>query len=220
MKCGASLAARGFPDMQVAELTGLRHFDIVDRPAPDPGPGELQVKVAAIGICGSDMHAYSEGAVGESPCHYPMVIGHEPSGVVVKTGAGVSGFSAGDRGALEPALYCYHCEFCMRGQHNICAHLRFMSSGREPGYFRECVNIPVAKRFYISGFIKNPGSFVLDTGTTVGQAIILAGGLNDRGSDRRLTIIRVVAGKTVEVPVKMEDTVLPNDEIKVKSRFF
>jgi len=72
------------------------------------------------------------------------VIGHEPSGVVVKTGAGVSGFSAGDRGALEPALYCYHCEFCMRGQHNICAHLRFMSSGREPGYFRECVNIPVA----------------------------------------------------------------------------
>lgn len=84
----------------------------------------------------------------------------------------------------------------------------------------DIVNIPVAKRFYISGFIKNPGSFVLDTGTTVGQAIILAGGLNDRGSDRRLSIIRVVSGKTVEIPVKMEDAVLPNDEIKVKSRFF
>jgi polysaccharide export outer membrane protein len=84
----------------------------------------------------------------------------------------------------------------------------------------DIVNIPVAKRFYISGFIKNPGSFVLDTGTRVGQAIILAGGLNDRGSDRRLSIIRVVSGKTVEIPVKMEDTVLPNDEIKVKSRFF
>jgi polysaccharide export outer membrane protein len=84
----------------------------------------------------------------------------------------------------------------------------------------DIVNIPVAKRFYISGFIKNPGSFVLDTGTTVGQAIILAGGLNDRGSDRRLSIIRVVSGKTVEIPVKMEDTVLPSDEIKVKSRFF
>jgi len=84
----------------------------------------------------------------------------------------------------------------------------------------DIVNIPVAMRFYISGFIKNPGSFVLDTGTTVGQAIILAGGLNDRGSDRRLSVIRVVSGKTVEIPVKMEDTVLPNDEIKVKSRFF
>src|SRR5580700_10823576 len=105
--------------MQVAELIGLRHFDVVDRPLTDPGPGELQVRVTAIGICGSDMHAYSEGSVGESPCTYPIVIGHEPSGVVVKAGAGVTGISAGDRGALEPALYCYHCEFCRRGHHNI-----------------------------------------------------------------------------------------------------
>jgi len=106
--------------MQVAELTGLRRFEMVDRPVPEPGPGELQVRVSAIGICGSDMHAYSEGGVGESPCNYPMVIGHEPSGVVVKTGAGVTGFSPGDRGALEPALYCYHCEFCRRDG-TICA---------------------------------------------------------------------------------------------------
>ncbi|MGH9144472.1 MAG: polysaccharide biosynthesis/export family protein [Vicinamibacterales bacterium] len=84
----------------------------------------------------------------------------------------------------------------------------------------DIVNVPVAKRFYISGFIKNPGSFVLDTGTTVGQAIILAGGLTDRGSDRRLTVIRSVNGKPAEVPVKLEDNVQPNDEIKVKSRFF
>ena len=84
----------------------------------------------------------------------------------------------------------------------------------------DIVNVPVAKRFYISGFVKNPGSFVLDTGTTVGQAIILAGGLSDRGSDRRLKIGRVLNGKTVEISVSMEDKVLPNDEIKVKSRFF
>lgn len=84
----------------------------------------------------------------------------------------------------------------------------------------DIVNIPVAKRFYISGFVKNPGSFVLDTGTTVGQAIILAGGLSDRGSDRRIKIGRTVNGKTVEISVTMEDKVLPNDEIKVRSRFF
>jgi polysaccharide biosynthesis/export protein len=84
----------------------------------------------------------------------------------------------------------------------------------------DIVNVPVAKRFYISGFIKNPGSFVLDTGTTVGQAIILAGGLTDRGSDRRLSVIRNVNGKPVEIPVRMEDRVLADDEIKVKSRFF
>ena len=129
--------------MQVAELVRARHFEMVDRPTPEPGPGELQVRVSAIGICGSDMHAYSEGGVGETPNHYPMVIGHEPSGVVVKTGAGVTGISPGDRGSLEPALYCYHCEFCRRGRHNICAHLRFMSAGVEPGYFREYVNVPV-----------------------------------------------------------------------------
>jgi polysaccharide export outer membrane protein len=84
----------------------------------------------------------------------------------------------------------------------------------------DIVNVPVAKRFYISGFIKNPGSFVLDTGTTVAQAIILAGGLTDRGSDRRLSIIRSEGGKSVEISAKMEDRVQPNDEIKVKSRFF
>ena len=80
--------------------------------------------------------------------------------------------------------------------------------------------MPVAKRFYISGFVKNPGSFVLDTGTTVGQAIVLAGGLTDRGSDRRITIGRIVNGKTVEVPVKLEDKVQPNDEIKISRGFF
>jgi polysaccharide export outer membrane protein len=84
----------------------------------------------------------------------------------------------------------------------------------------DIVNVPVAKRFYISGFIKNPGSFVLDTGTTVAQAIILAGGLNDRGSDRRITIIRSESGKSVEISARLEDRVQPNDEIKVKSRFF
>lgn len=84
----------------------------------------------------------------------------------------------------------------------------------------DIVNVPIAKRFYISGFVKNPGSFVLDAGTTVGQAIILAGGLSDRGSDRRIRIGRVVSGKAVDIPASMEDKVLPNDEIKVKSRFF
>ena len=84
----------------------------------------------------------------------------------------------------------------------------------------DIVNIPVAKRFYISGFVKNPGSFVLDAGTTVSQAIILAGGLADRGSDRRIRIGRVVNGKSVDIDVKLDDKVLPNDEIKIRSRFF
>jgi hypothetical protein len=59
---------------RTAELTGVRQFQIVERSIPDPGPGEVQVRVAAVGVCGSDLHSYSEGAVGDSPCVYPMVI--------------------------------------------------------------------------------------------------------------------------------------------------
>jgi L-iditol 2-dehydrogenase len=129
--------------MQVAELTRLRHFDLVDRPLAEPGPGQLQVRVSAVGICGSDMHNYGEGGIGGAGCQYPQVLGHEPSGVIVKTGVGVTGFAPGDRGSLEPSLFCYHCHNCMRGRHNLCPNMRFMSSGPEPGYFREFVNIPV-----------------------------------------------------------------------------
>ena len=84
----------------------------------------------------------------------------------------------------------------------------------------DIVNVPVAKRFYISGFVKNPGSYVLDTGTTVSQAIILAGGLSERGTDRRIRVSRVVSGRTVDMSVEPEDKVLPSDEIKIRARFF
>jgi polysaccharide export outer membrane protein len=84
----------------------------------------------------------------------------------------------------------------------------------------DIVNVPVAKRFYISGFVKNPGSYVLDTGTTVSQAIILAGGLSERGTDRRIRVNRVVDGRTVDIGVELDDKVQPNDEIKIRARFF
>ena len=131
--------------MLVAELSDPRQFRLVDSAPPsDPAPGEIQVAVRAVGICGSDLHYFSEGGIGGARCIYPMVLGHEPAGVVVKTGAGVSGWATGDRVVMEPALYCYHCEFCMTGRHNVCANLRFLSvPGEEPGFFREFVNLPV-----------------------------------------------------------------------------
>src|SRR5579884_397537 len=128
--------------MLVAELVGQRQFRFAEQEIADPGPGEVQVRVNAVGICGSDVHSYAEGAIGDTPCVYPMVLGHEPAGTVLKTGAGVTGWSAGDRAALEPALYCYHCEFCLSGRHNICANIRFLSNPGYPGFFREFVNLP------------------------------------------------------------------------------
>jgi len=84
----------------------------------------------------------------------------------------------------------------------------------------DIINVPIAKRFFISGFVKNPGSYVLDTGMTVSQAIVLSGGLTDRGSDRRIKVTRTVKGKIVELSIDLDDKVLPNDEIKIPSRFF
>jgi len=84
----------------------------------------------------------------------------------------------------------------------------------------DIVNVPVAQRFFISGFVKNSGYYVLDSGTTVSQAIVLAGGLTERGSDRRIKIGRLVNGKMVDLSAELTDKVLPNDEIKIPSRIF
>ena len=130
--------------MRAAELISPSTFRFTDMVIDDPGPGEVQVRIEAVGVCGSDLHAYGEGAVGGTPNAYPMVLGHEPAGTIVKTGAGVTGLAVGDRGALEPAHYCYHCEFCLSGHHNVCANIRFLSTPGHPGFFRELVNLPVA----------------------------------------------------------------------------
>lgn len=130
--------------MRVAELVGHHRFRFIDQAPKDPGPGEIQVRVAAVGVCGSDLHYFSEGSIGDTACVYPMVLGHEPAGMVVRTGPGVTGWSPGDRAALEPAIYCYHCEHCRSGHHNVCASIRFLSMPGDPGFFREYVNLPAA----------------------------------------------------------------------------
>ena len=68
--------------------------------------------------------------------------------------------------------------------------------------------------------MRNPGFYILEPGMTVQQAVALSGGLTDRGSDRGITATRVVSGKAVDVPVKLEDAVMPNDTLNVRQRFF
>ena len=128
--------------MLVAQLTAPREFRLVHQDIEDPGPGEVQVRVDAVGVCGSDVHSYAEGGIGDTPSQFPMVLGHEPAGTVVKTGTGVTGWSVGDRAAFEPGIYCYHCEFCRSGRHNICENIRFLSNPGIPGFFRDFVNLP------------------------------------------------------------------------------
>jgi L-iditol 2-dehydrogenase len=147
--------------MQVAELTAPRQFRLAEGTVADPAPGEVQVRVGAVGICGSDLHAYREGGIGDMPCQFPMVLGHEPAGTVVKAGAGVTGWATGDRAALEPAIYCYHCEACRTGHHNVCVNVRFLSNPGLPGFFREFVNLPATNLLAI------PPHLSLDLATLV-----------------------------------------------------
>src|SRR3954471_6816374 len=84
----------------------------------------------------------------------------------------------------------------------------------------DILNIPKAQTFFITGQIRNSGSFVLEPGTTVQQAIAMAGGLTERGSDRRINASRLVNGKLTDVGLKMEDRVMPNDVITIGQRFF
>jgi L-iditol 2-dehydrogenase len=104
----------------------------------------MRVRVGAVGLCGSDLHNFSEGGIGDTTAQYPMVLGHEPAGIVDKLGPGASGWTPGDRVALEPAIYCYHCEFCRSGRHNVCANVRFLSMPGDPGFFRDYVVLPAA----------------------------------------------------------------------------
>jgi L-iditol 2-dehydrogenase len=170
--------------MQVAQLIAPREFRLVEQNPAAPAAGEVQVEVHAVGICGSDLHAYQEGAVGDTPNQYPMVLGHEPSGRVTALGEGASGWSVGDRVAMEPALYCYHCEFCRSGRHNVCANIRFLSNPGIPGFFRERVNLPV------TNLIGIPESLGLETATLIEPLAIAL---------HSLKIGSVQAGETVLV---------------------
>lgn len=106
--------------MKVAVMTGIKKMGYVDRPVPTPKPNEVLVKLEYIGICGSDMHYYETGAIGDYVVKPPFVLGHEPGGVVVEVGSDVSHLKVGDRVALEPGKTCGHCEFCKTGRYNLC----------------------------------------------------------------------------------------------------
>lgn len=84
----------------------------------------------------------------------------------------------------------------------------------------DIINVPAAERFYVDGFVRNPGFYVLDPGMTVQQAIVLAGGLSERGSDRGITATRTADGKSSEVSLRLDDRVRPNDVIRIRARFF
>ena len=103
--------------MKALLLSEYKKLEITDLPIPVPGPDELLVKVAACGICGSDVHGYDGSSGRRIP---PIVMGHEAAGLVERVGAGVKNIKEGDRITFDSTIYCGECAFCRRGEMNLC----------------------------------------------------------------------------------------------------
>src|SRR5256886_15442953 len=103
--------------MKVLLLSRYKHLEIADLPEPTPGPGEVLVRVAACGICGSDVHGYDGASGRRIP---PIVMGHEAAGRIAAAGAGVKAFREGDRVTFDSTIYCGACGPCRRGEVNLC----------------------------------------------------------------------------------------------------
>lgn len=125
--------------MKVAVMEGIGKMGFEERSIPVPKADEVLVKLDYVGICGSDLHYYETGAIGNYVVEPPFVLGHEPGGVVVEVGADVKHLQVGDRVALEPGKTCGHCEFCKQGKYNLCPDVIFFATPPVDGVFQEYV---------------------------------------------------------------------------------
>lgn len=129
--------------MKALLLSEYKRLEVVDVPMPRPGPEEVLVKVEACGICGSDVHGYDGSTGRRIP---PIIMGHEAAGTVVALGPGVSGFKEGDRVTFDSTIYCGKCEYCVKGEVNLCNNRQVLGVSTpdfsRAGAFAEYVVVP------------------------------------------------------------------------------
>ena len=125
--------------MRVAIMEGIGKMGFTRRPIPTPKADEVLVKLEYVGVCGSDLHYYETGAIGDFVVEPPFVLGHEPGGTVVEVGSNVTHLKVGDRVALEPGKTCGHCRFCREGKYNLCPDVVFFATPPVDGVFQEYV---------------------------------------------------------------------------------
>ncbi len=125
--------------MKTAVMLGIGKMGFEEREIPQVKEDEVLVKLEYVGICGSDLHYYESGAIGDYVVKPPFVLGHEPGGTVVEVGRNVKHLKAGDRVALEPGKTCGHCEFCKSGRYNLCPDVVFFATPPVDGVFQEYV---------------------------------------------------------------------------------
>jgi threonine 3-dehydrogenase len=145
--------------------------ELIETPIPRPGEGELLVKVAACGICGSDLHIYEwELGAERAVASLPAVLGHEPAGEVVEVGSRVSGFKVGDHVALDPFGQCGRCGPCTAGRFNYCD-----APTRLSGAFAEFCIAPVTNSWLVPKSMDMESAAMLEPFATGVHAVELSG---------------------------------------------
>jgi L-idonate 5-dehydrogenase len=114
--------------MRVCVLHAAKDLRLEERPIDRLGPGQVRIGFGAGGICGSDLHYYFHGRVGDFAVREPLILGHEMAGDVVETGPGVTRVRVGDRVAINPSLPCWQCRACQAGRTNLCRRMTFFGS--------------------------------------------------------------------------------------------
>jgi L-iditol 2-dehydrogenase len=122
--------------VRAARLHAVGDLRVAEEPAPEAGTGMSLVRVTAVGICGSDLHWFDEGAIGDAKLTHPLVLGHEGAGVIA------DGPRRGERVAIDPAIPCETCRACRDGYRNLCYRIKFSGHGDTDGMLREVMAWP------------------------------------------------------------------------------
>ena len=149
--------------MKALLLSDYKQLTVTDLDTPYPQPNEVIVKVAACGICGSDVHGYDGASGRRIP---PIVMGHEAAGTISELGADVSGFKIGDRVTFDSTVYCGECPFCRRGEVNLCDNRQIVgvscSEFKRSGAFAEYVAVPARILYRLPDALSFPEAALLE----------------------------------------------------------
>ena len=143
--------------MKKAVLAGIRKFQIVEVPKPVIiNDTDVLLKVISVGVCGSDMHYYNEGKIGDQVIQFPFTIGHECSAIVEEVGKSVTKVKPGQLVSVEPALPCYECEQCKSGREHTCLNQKFLGCpGQTEGCLSEYIVMPERNCFPVPANISS-----------------------------------------------------------------
>ncbi len=153
---------------RVSRLHGIRDLRIEEAPIPKPGPDEVLLKIASVGTCGSDVHYYLEGAIGDQMVTAPIVMGHEFSAWIAELGEEVTELTPGQLVSVEPAIPCGVCESCQHGHPNLCSDVRFCGTPPIDGVFAEYAVMPAENCFVLpEGLTPDEGALLEPLGVAI-----------------------------------------------------